>query len=55
MRNPSGLARTPAPPGSGGAPVLWTLVNERNEIGSALVPDYLTSVREGGFYGWPYS
>ncbi len=34
---------------------LWTVVNERDEIGSDLVPDYLTSVREGAFYGWPYS
>ncbi len=39
-------------PGSG---VLWTVANERDEIGSDLVPDYLTSVRDGGFYGWPYS
>jgi glucose/arabinose dehydrogenase len=35
--------------------VLWTAVNERDELGSDLVPDYLTSVRDGGFYGWPYS
>lgn len=48
LRNPNGLAWAP-----GGA--LWTVVNERDEIGSDLVPDYLTSVREGGFYGWPYS
>lgn len=34
---------------------LWTVVNERDEIGSDLVPDYLTSVKENGFYGWPYS
>src|SRR3546814_1048317 len=34
---------------------LWTVVNERDELGSDLVPDYLTSVREGGFYGWLYS
>jgi hypothetical protein len=34
---------------------LWTVVNERDELGSDLVPDYLTAVREGGFYGWPYS
>ncbi|MFD2368355.1 PQQ-dependent sugar dehydrogenase [Pseudoduganella sp. GCM10020061] len=34
---------------------LWTVVNERDELGPDLVPDYLTSVREGGFYGWPYS
>jgi glucose/arabinose dehydrogenase len=49
LRNPNGLAWEP----STGA--LWTVVNERDEIGSDLVPDYLTSVREGGFYGWPYS
>jgi glucose/arabinose dehydrogenase len=35
--------------------VLWTSVNERDELGSDLVPDYITSVREGAFYGWPYS
>jgi glucose/arabinose dehydrogenase len=35
--------------------VLWTTVNERDEIGSDLVPDYMTSVKDGGFYGWPYS
>lgn len=53
LRNPNGLAwRMPA---GGGAPVLWTVVNERDELGSDLVPDYLTAVREGGFYGWPYS
>jgi glucose/arabinose dehydrogenase len=34
---------------------LWTVANERDELGSDLVPDYLTSVREGAFYGWPYS
>jgi glucose/arabinose dehydrogenase len=34
---------------------MWTAVNERDEIGSDLVPDYMTSVRDGGFYGWPYS
>ena len=49
LRNPNGMAWEPA---SG---VLWTVVNERDEIGNDLVPDYLTSVREGGFYGWPYS
>ena len=48
IRNPNGMAWT-----SDG--VLWTVANERDEIGSDLVPDYLTSVREGGFYGWPYS
>jgi glucose/arabinose dehydrogenase len=49
IRNPNGLAWEPA----GGA--LWTAVNERDEIGSDLVPDYMTSVRDGAFYGWPYS
>jgi glucose/arabinose dehydrogenase len=49
LRNPNGLAWEP----HSGA--LWTVVNERDEIGSDLVPDYLTSVREGAFYGWPYS
>ncbi|MFL9709971.1 PQQ-dependent sugar dehydrogenase [Methylobacillus sp. Pita1] len=49
LRNPNGLAWEP----DSGA--LWTAVNERDEIGSDLVPDYITSVQEGGFYGWPYS
>lgn len=49
LRNPNGLAWQP----QSGA--LWTAVNERDEIGSDLVPDYMTSVRDGGFYGWPYS
>jgi glucose/arabinose dehydrogenase len=49
LRNPNGLAWNP----QSGA--LWTVVNERDEIGSDLVPDYMTSVREGSFYGWPYS
>lgn len=49
LRNPNGLAWEPL---SG---ALWTVVNERDEIGSDLVPDYMTSVRDGGFYGWPYS
>ena len=49
LRNPNGLDWNP----DTGA--LWTVVNERDELGSDLVPDYLTSVREGGFYGWPYS
>ena len=49
LRNPNGLAWEP----STGA--LWTVVNERDELGSDLVPDYLTSVKDGGFYGWPYS
>ena len=42
-------------PGSRGRGALWTVVNERDELGSDLVPDYLTSVRDGAFYGWPYS
>ena len=49
LRNPNGMDWSPV----GGA--LWTVVNERDEIGSDLVPDYLTSVKDGGFYGWPYS
>ncbi|AKJ98492.1 sorbosone dehydrogenase family protein [Pseudomonas sp. WP18] len=49
LRNPNGLAWEP----SSGA--LWTAVNERDEIGSDLVPDYITSVKDGAFYGWPYS
>lgn len=49
LRNPNGLAWQP----QSGA--LWTAVNERDEIGSDLVPDYMTVVKEGGFYGWPYS
>ena len=49
LRNPVGLAFNPW---SG---ALWAAVNERDEIGSDLVPDYITSVREGAFYGWPYS
>lgn len=49
LRNPNGLAWQPD---SG---QLWTTVNERDEIGSDLVPDYMTSVKKGGFYGWPYS
>jgi glucose/arabinose dehydrogenase len=49
LRNPNGLVREPA------TGLLWTVVNERDELGSDLVPDYLTSVRRGGFYGWPYS
>ncbi|HEX5727492.1 MAG TPA: sorbosone dehydrogenase family protein [Longimicrobiaceae bacterium] len=49
LRNPVGLAWEPE------TGMLWTAVNERDELGSDLVPDYLTSVREGGFYGWPYS
>jgi glucose/arabinose dehydrogenase len=49
LRNPVGLAW------HSGTGMLWTSVNERDELGSDLVPDYLTSVRDGGFYGWPYS
>jgi glucose/arabinose dehydrogenase len=49
FRNPVGLASQP----QSGA--LWTVVNERDEIGSDLVPDYMTSLKDGGFYGWPYS
>ncbi|GAB3550186.1 sorbosone dehydrogenase family protein [Noviherbaspirillum agri] len=49
IRNPNGLAWQP----QSGA--LWTAVNERDELGSDLVPDYMTSVKDGGFYGWPYS
>ncbi len=49
IRNPTALAFEPR---SG---VLWSVVNERDEIGDELVPDYLTAVREGAFYGWPYS
>ena len=49
LRNPVGLAWNP----DTGA--IWTCVNERDELGSDLVPDYLTSVKDGAFYGWPYS
>jgi glucose/arabinose dehydrogenase len=49
LRNPTALAIQP------GTGALWAVVNERDEIGPNLVPDYLTSVREGGFYGWPYA
>jgi glucose/arabinose dehydrogenase len=49
LRNPNGLAWEPT------TQALWTVVNERDEIGSDLVPDYLTSVQDNGFYGWPYS
>ena len=49
LRNPTALAMQP------GMDQLWVVVNERDEIGPDLVPDYLTSVRPGGFYGWPYS
>jgi glucose/arabinose dehydrogenase len=49
LRNPNGMDWQP----HSGA--LWTVVNERDELGSDLVPDYMTAVRDGGFYGWPYS
>ena len=49
LRNPNGLGWEPR------TGALWTVVNERDELGSDLVPDYLTSIREGAFYGWPYS
>lgn len=49
LRNPVGMDWAP------GTQTLWTTVNERDELGNNLVPDYLTSVKEGGFYGWPYS
>jgi len=49
LRNPNGMAWEPS---SG---VLWTVANERDELGNDLVPDYLTSVARGAFYGWPYS
>jgi glucose/arabinose dehydrogenase len=49
LRNPVGTAWAP------GTKTLWTVVNERDKLGDELVPDYLTSVKEGGFYGWPYS
>ncbi|MBS1166257.1 MAG: L-sorbosone dehydrogenase [Proteobacteria bacterium] len=47
LRNPNGLSFS--------GNTLWTSVNERDELGSDLVPDYMTSVKDGGFYGWPYS
>ena len=49
IRNPNGLAWEPH------TGALWTAVNERDEIGSDLVPDYITSVKDGAFYGWPFS
>jgi glucose/arabinose dehydrogenase len=49
LRNPNGMAWEPS------SNTLWTVVNERDELGDDLVPDYLTSVRDGAFYGWPYS
>jgi hypothetical protein len=49
LRNPVGMTWEPF------TGALWVAVNERDELGSDLVPDYMTSVRDGGFYGWPYS
>ena len=49
IRNPNGMAWEPT------TGALWTVANERDELGPDLVPDYLTSVKQGGFYGWPYS
>ena len=49
IRNPVGLALQP------GTDIIWTAMNERDNYGDDLVPDYATSVKEGGFYGWPYS
>ncbi len=49
MRNPNGMDFEPV------TGALWAVVNERDELGDNLVPDYLTSVKDGGFYGWPYS
>jgi glucose/arabinose dehydrogenase len=49
LRNPVGMSINPE------TGQLWAVVNERDEIGSDLVPDYLTSVKDGGFYGWPWS
>lgn len=49
LRNPVGIDWAP------GTNMLWTAVNERDELGDDLVPDYITSVKEGGFYGWPYA
>jgi hypothetical protein len=49
LRNPNGLSFEPV------SKALWTVVNERDELGPDLVPDYMTSVQDGAFYGWPYS
>lgn len=49
LRNPVGLAWQP------GTKILWTAVNERDNLGDDLVPDYMTGIKEGGFYGWPYA
>ena len=49
LRNPAGMGWAP------GTKTLWTVVNERDGLGDELVPDYFTSVKQGGFYGWPYT
>jgi glucose/arabinose dehydrogenase len=49
LRNPNGLTFYP------GSDTLWAVINERDELGPNLVPDYMTSVKDGAFYGWPYS
>ncbi len=49
LRNPNGMGFEPV------TGALWAVVNERDELGNDLVPDYFTSVKDGGFYGWPYS
>ena len=49
IRNPNGMGWEPQ------TGALWTVANERDELGNDLVPDYMTAVRDGGFYGWPYS
>ena len=49
LRNPVGMGWAP------GSNMLWTAVNERDKLGDELVPDYITSVKDGGFYGWPYA
>jgi glucose/arabinose dehydrogenase len=48
LRNPNGMAWQPE------TNALWTVVNERDQLGSDLVPDFFTSVKDGGFYGWPF-
>lgn len=53
LRNPVGMAWYPD--SDSGSKTLWTAVNERDHLGDDLVPDFITSVRDGGFYGWPYS
>ena len=49
LRNPNGLTFEPT------TKALWAVINERDELGNDLVPDYMTSVKDGGFYGWPWS